>query len=38
LSIVEVLKRRSEGFLKDAEEDYKRGDYDLVLFHVEQSL
>jgi HEPN domain-containing protein len=38
LSGVEILKRRSEGFLKDAEVDYSRGDYDLVLFHVEQSL
>lgn len=38
MSVVEVLKRRSEGFLRDAEADYSRGDYDLVLFHVEQSL
>jgi HEPN domain-containing protein len=38
LSVVEVLRRRSEGFLRDAEADYSRGDYDLVLFHVEQSL
>ncbi|MFP3952301.1 MAG: HEPN domain-containing protein [Candidatus Bathyarchaeia archaeon] len=35
---MEVLRRRSEGFLRDAEVDYCRGDYDLVLFHVEQSL
>lgn len=38
LSGIGVLKRRSEGFLKDAEVDFSRGDYDLVLFHVEQSL
>ena len=34
----EILKRRALGFLKDAEADFERGEYDLVLFHVEQFL
>ncbi len=34
---VEVLLRRAEGFIKDALEDLKRGDYDLAMFHVEQA-
>ncbi|MCD6368450.1 MAG: HEPN domain-containing protein, partial [Thermoproteales archaeon] len=32
------LKRRAKAFLKSAQADYARGDYDLVLFHVEQFL
>lgn len=32
----ELLKRRALGFLRDAKSDYEIGDYDLVLFHVEQ--
>ncbi|MFN7106192.1 MAG: HEPN domain-containing protein [Pyrobaculum sp.] len=32
----EILKRRP--FLRDARWDFEKGDYDLVLFHVEQSL
>ena len=38
VSYGEVLRRRALAFLKDAEVDYERGDYDLVLFHVEQFL
>lgn len=34
----ELLKRRALSFFKDAKSDYERGDYDLVLFHVEQSI
>ncbi len=32
----EHLKRRALAFLEDAKVDFKRGSYDLVLFHVEQ--
>lgn len=32
----ELLRRRALSFLRDAEWDFERGDYDLVLFHVEQ--
>ena len=31
-----VLKRRARAFLESAKADFDRGDYDLVLFHVEQ--
>ncbi|MEM4155909.1 MAG: HEPN domain-containing protein [Archaeoglobaceae archaeon] len=34
---IEVFLRRAEGFIKDANEDLKRGDYDLAMFHVEQA-
>ncbi len=34
---IEVLLRRAEGFILDALEDLKRGDYDLAMFHVEQA-
>jgi len=34
---IEVFLRRAEGFIKDAHEDLKRGDYDLAMFHVEQA-
>ena len=34
---VEILLKRAEGFLKDALEDLKRGDYDLAMFHIEQA-
>ena len=33
-----LLKRRAKAFLESARADYARGDYDLVLFHVEQFL
>ncbi|MEM3133850.1 MAG: HEPN domain-containing protein [Candidatus Caldarchaeum sp.] len=36
LGEVEFLKRRALAFLADAQTDYERGEYDLVLFHVEQ--
>lgn len=32
----ELLKRRALSFLRDARWDFERGDYDLVLFHVDQ--
>lgn len=32
----ELLKRRALSFLRDARVDLDSGDYDLVLFHVEQ--
>jgi len=34
----EVLRRRARAFLENAKADFNRGDYDLVLFHVEQFL
>ncbi len=34
---VAFLLRRAEGFVKDAIEDTKRGDYDLAMFHIEQA-
>lgn len=34
----EILRRRARSFLRDAYGDYERGDYDLVLFHVEQAM
>ncbi|MCD6126032.1 MAG: HEPN domain-containing protein [Thaumarchaeota archaeon] len=34
----EVLRRRARAFLESAKADFNRGDYDLVLFHVEQFL
>jgi len=34
---VEIMLKRAEGFVRDAEEDLKRGDYDLAMFHVEQA-
>lgn len=34
----ELLKRRALSFFKNAKSDYEHGDYDLVLFHVEQSI
>jgi len=33
-----ILKKRARAFLKSAKADFERGDYDLVLFHVEQFL
>lgn len=30
------LRRRALAFLEDAKSDFARGEYDLVLFHVEQ--
>ena len=33
-----VLRRRARAFLESAKADFNRGDYDLVLFHVEQFL
>lgn len=33
-----LLKRRAKAFLESARADYARGDYDLVLFHIEQFL
>ena len=33
-----LLKGRAKAFLEDAKVDFTRGDYDLVLFHVEQFL
>jgi len=32
------LRRRARAFLESAKADFERGDYDLVLFHVEQFL
>ena len=32
------MKRRARAFLESAKADFNRGDYDLVLFHVEQFL
>jgi len=32
----DLLRRRALSFLADAKVDFERGDYDLVLFHVEQ--
>ncbi|MBS7635624.1 HEPN domain-containing protein [Candidatus Bathyarchaeota archaeon] len=32
----ELLRRRALSFLRDAKGDFEQGDYDLVLFHVEQ--
>jgi len=34
----EILRRRAEAFMRHAGEDFDRGDYDLVLFHVEQAV
>lgn len=34
----EILRRRAESFLRHASDDFDRGDYDLVLFHVEQAI
>jgi len=34
---IEILLKRAEGFIKDALEDAKRGDYDLAMFHIEQA-
>jgi len=33
-----ILKKRARAFLESAKADFERGDYDLVLFHVEQFL
>ena len=35
---IDFLKRRAQAFLKSAQSDYDRGDYDLVLFHLEQAI
>jgi len=32
------LRKRARAFLESAKADFNRGDYDLVLFHVEQFL
>jgi HEPN domain-containing protein len=32
----DLLKKRVLSFLRDAKTDFENGDYDLVLFHVEQ--
>jgi len=32
----ELLRKRALSFLRDARGDFEHGDYDLVLFHVEQ--
>jgi len=34
---IEVLLKRTEGFIKDALEDIRREDYDLAMFHIEQA-
>lgn len=34
----DFLKRRAKAFLESAQADFARGNYDLVLFHVEQFL
>lgn len=34
---IETLLKRAEGFMTDALEDLKRGDYDLAMFHIEQA-
>lgn len=34
----ELLKKRALSFFRDAQSDYEHGEYDLVLFHVEQSI
>jgi len=33
-----ILKKRALGFLENAKDNFKREEYDLVLFHVEQFL
>jgi len=33
-----ILKKRALGFLENAKDNFKREQYDLVLFHVEQFL
>jgi len=38
VNFVNLLKRRAKAFLESARADYARGDYDLVLFHIEQFL
>ncbi|MEM2220754.1 MAG: HEPN domain-containing protein [Ignisphaera sp.] len=32
------MRRRAEAFMRHTSEDFDRGDYDLVLFHVEQAV
>lgn len=34
---IEAFLRRAEGFVRDALEDLKRGDYDLAMYHIEQA-
>lgn len=34
----ELLKKRALSFFRNAQSDYEHGGYDLVLFHVEQSI
>ena len=34
----DFLKKRAKAFLESAQADFERGNYDLVLFHVEQFL
>ncbi len=34
---IEILLKRANGFILDALEDLKRGDYDLAMFHIEQA-
>lgn len=34
----EILRRRAESFMRYAVDGFNRGDYDLVLFHVEQAI
>ncbi|MEM2926581.1 MAG: HEPN domain-containing protein [Candidatus Bathyarchaeia archaeon] len=34
----ELLKKRALSFFRNAQSDYEHGEYDLVLFHVEQSI
>ena len=38
MKLYEILRRRSELFLIEAEEDLRRGFYDLAAFHAEQAL
>jgi HEPN domain-containing protein len=32
---IEILLKRAEAFKRDAEVDYKNGDFDISMFHLE---
>jgi len=38
MSYEDILKRRSLGFLRNAKDNFERGEYDLSIFHVEQAI
>jgi HEPN domain-containing protein len=35
---IEILLKRAEAFKRDAEVDYKNGDFDISMFHLEQAI